>query len=251
VVDASAFRAQHVKQAKAKTSVFARSDRKAALQEAERHAEIDAAALAAQYEQERLTWQTALDGQWGALRANDPDTVLTTLVDAFEDNDASAAPMGIDGSEVTLVVVVPPVSTIPERQPTITAAGNLSLKKLTKSEIADFYKQLVCGHVLVTVKETFAVAPAVASARVVALRATPPDAYGKVHPEVVLAARFERSRLDGIHWAQADAAQVVNDASTERILIQKGATKELTPVDLAQEIAIAEVVSAVDFEGLT
>lgn len=250
VVDAAAFRAKHVKEAKAATSVFARADRRAALQEAERRAQIDAATLAAQYEQERSAWQTSLDEQWAALNANDPETVLTTLANAFEDNEASAAAVGVDGSEVTLVVVVPPVSSVPERQPTTTAAGNLSLKKLTKREIADLYKLLVYGHALVTVKETFAVAPALASTRVVALRATGPDAYGKVRPEVVLAARFERERLVGIHWSQADATQVMNDASSERIFIQKGSAQELAVIDLAKEPELAAVVKAVDFEDL-
>ena len=33
------------------------------------------------------------------------------------------------------------------------------MKRLTKREAADFHKLLVCGHVLVTVMEAFAVAP--------------------------------------------------------------------------------------------
>jgi hypothetical protein len=249
-VDASMFRGPYVKQAKASTSVFARLDRKAALAEAERQAQADASALAAKYAEEQAAWQTTLDQEWTALNANEPDEVLTTLADAFEDNEAAAAAVGVEGAEVTLVVLVPPVSAIPERQPTTTAAGNLSLKKLTKRETCDFYKLLVCGHALVTVKEAFAVAPGLTSARAVAVRATSPDAYGKVRPEVVLAARFERERLAGIQWSQANATQVVNDASTERIFIQKGATQELIPVDLSKEPQLAEVVGAVDFEEL-
>jgi hypothetical protein len=239
-----------VKEAKAATSVFARTDRKAALVEAERRAQIDASRLTAQYERERAEWQAALDSQWTALNANDPDTVLVVLADAFEDNEAAAAAVGVDGSEATLVVVVPPIGSIPDRRPTTTAAGNLSLKKLTKTETAAMYTELVCGHVLVTVKEAFAVAPALQSARVVALRATPRDAYGNVQPEAVLAARFERSRLTGIQWAHADASKVVNDASTEKLVVQKGATQELLPIDLAKEPQLADVIDAVDFEEL-
>jgi hypothetical protein len=249
-VDASAFRPSYVKQAKASTSVFARAERKAALAEAERRAQADASALAAKYAQEHAAWQATLDHEWAALNANDPDAVLTTLAEAFEDNEAAAAAVGVEGAEVTLVVLVPPVSAVPERQPTTTAAGNLSLKKLTKRETYDFYKLLVCGHALVTVKEAFAVAPGLESARVVALRASNPDAYGKVSPEVILAARFERTALAGILWSQANAAQVVNDASTERILIQKGAAQELIPIDLSKEPELAVVVNAIDFEEL-
>jgi hypothetical protein len=249
-IDLDALRAEHVKAAKAATSVFSRAARKAAVEEAERRALAEAAATAEHYERQRRAWQAALDQEWAELNANDPDTVLATLAGVFEDNEAAAAAVGIDGAEVTLIVVVPGVGAIPERKPTITDAGNLSLKKLTKRETADMYKLLVCGHVLVTVKEAFAVAPALASARVVAMRAAAPDAYGKVKPEVILAARFERSRLVGIQWAQADATQVVNDASTERILIQKGASQELTPVDLTHEPQLAAVVTAMDFGDL-
>jgi hypothetical protein len=239
-----------VKEAKSATSVFSRAARKAALEEAERRAQVDATALAEQYEQEHVSWQASLDKEWTALKANDPETVLATLAEAFEDNEAAAAAIGVEGAEATLIVVVPAPAEVPERRPTLTAAGNLSLKKLTKTESAAMYKELVCGHALVTVKEAFAVAPSLASARVVAMRATSPDAYGEVRSEVVLAARFERSGLNGIQWEKADATQVVNDASSERILIQKGATQELTPVDLTKESQLAEVVGVVDFDEL-
>lgn len=249
-IDLAAIRARHAREAKAATSVFSRAARKTALEEAERRAQSEATATAEKYEQQRTAWQAQLDAGWAALNANDPDTVLATLAQAFEDNEAAAAAVGIEGAEVTLIVVVPTVSAIPARRPTITEAGNLSLKKLAKRETADMYKLLVCGHVLVTVKEAFAVAPSLTSARVVAMRGAPPNAYGRVVPEVVLAARFARSRLMGVQWAQADATQVLNDTSSERILIQKGATQELTPVDLTKEPQLAEVVSAVDFEDL-
>lgn len=249
-VDIAPFRATHVREAKAATSVFDRTARKAALIEAERRAQIDVANLTAHYEQERTAWQESLDAQWASLKANDPDTVLVVLARAFEDNEAAAAAVGVNGAEVTLIVVVPAASTIPERRPATTTAGNLSLKKLTKTETAAVYTELVCGHVLVTVKEAFAVAPSLQVARVVALRAAPPDAYGKVRPEAVLAARFDRSRLAGIQWAHAEASQIVRDASSEMIMVPKGSIKELTPIDLAQEPDLAEVVCAVDFEEL-
>ena len=249
-VDVTAILAKHVKDAKAGTSVFSRTARRNALAEAAVRAQAEAAHFNALYAKERKEWQSRLDERWALLNRNDPDVVLLTLAEAFEDNDAAAAAVGVDGAEVTLVVVVPSASSIPDRKPATTAAGNLTLKKLTKSETADMYKHLVCGHVLVTLKEAFAVAPAITHARVIALRATGPDAYGKVKPEVMLAARFERISLHGIHWGTADAVQVVNDAATEKLLIQKGATKELVPIDLSAEPDLAGVVDAVDFDDL-
>lgn len=249
-IDRSVIRAKHVSAAKAATSVFQWAARKAALAEAERRAQVDAGAVTAYYATERAGWQSTLDKRWAALKTNAVDTVLVALADAFEDNEAAAAAVGVEGPEVTLVVVVPPVSAIPERRPTTTAAGNLSLKKLTKTETADMYKTLVCGHVLVTVKEAFAVAPGLTSARIVAVRGTPPDAYGEIKPEVVLAARFERARLIPIQWNKASAPQVVNEASSELILVQKGATRQVMPIDLAKEPELAGMLDTIEFEDL-
>jgi hypothetical protein len=194
--------------------VFDRKARKAALEQAQRAAAEGIAATRRAQVAERAAHQEQLNATWEALNANDPDTVLAALAAAFEDNEAAAAAIGVAGSEVRLVVVVPPMSSIPERRPTTTSAGNLSLKKYTKRETCDLYKLLVCGHAPVTLKEAFAVAPGLRSARVVALRPAPTDAYGKTKPEVLLAALFEKAALAGIRWAEANAVQVVNDVSS-------------------------------------
>lgn len=217
-VDVAGIRAAHIQVAKARTGFFARADRKAALAEAERRTTAEVAAQHQRFAEQQAEWQASLDAQWEDLSRNRPSAVLSALAEAFEDNEAAAAAVGVEAAEVSLVVLVPPVSAIPERRPTVTEAGNLSLKKLTKREAADLYKMLVCGHVLATVKETFAVAPALTAARVVAMRPSPADAYGTVRPEVLMTARFERPALHGIPWADVDATQVVNDATTEKVL---------------------------------
>ena len=150
-----------------------------------------------------------------------------------------------------MVILVPSTSAVPERRPTVTAAGNLSLKKLTKRESADFYKLLVCGYVLATVKEAFAVAPGLTHVRIVALRNPGTDAYGKARIEALLGARFARAALDGVQWASADAYVVVNDTSTERTARFAGPSKEFAALDLAAEPELAAVVAAVDLEELT
>ena len=249
-IDVLAIRAKHVQAAKARTSVFARSARKAALADAAQAADAEVAATQAALQADHAAYQTALDQHWAQLTAGQPDVVLGALAAAFEDNEAAAAAIGVQGAEVTLVVVVPPADALPDRQPTTTAAGNLSLKKMTKREQADLYKLLACGHALVTVKEAFAVVPFLRSARVVAVRATPPDAYGALRPEAVLAARFERVRLQGVQWESADAVRVMNDASSERIFLQRGATQELSPIDVGAEPDLAALLESVDFEDL-
>lgn len=203
------------------------------------------------HEQQRVNHQAELDAWWAGLNANNADIVLNALAAAFEDNEAAAAPVGIDNGEISVVVFVPSTDAIPERKPTTTAAGNLSLKKLTKSEIASFYKYLVYGHTLVTVKETLAVAPQATAVRIAAVRLSDTDSYGRRRPEVILAAKFERSRIAGVRWQHADSEQIVNDTNSILLLKQKGATKELHPLNLNEEPELASLLPAVDFSETT
>lgn len=106
-VDLAGIQAKHRREAKSATSPFSRK-RKSALEEAERRTRVEVDAVTAYYQQARTSWQATLDQRWATLTANDPDTVLAVLAEAFEDNEAAAAAVGVEGSEVTLVVVVPP-----------------------------------------------------------------------------------------------------------------------------------------------
>jgi hypothetical protein len=76
-----------------------------------------------------------------------------------------------------------------------TWSGNLSIAKMTKTQRNTFYLSLLCGHVLLTVREALAVAPGLQAVRVVVLRSAPPDAYGTRTSECLLAALFTRHRL--------------------------------------------------------
>lgn len=111
------------------------------------------------------------------MGADDRDAVLAALAEAFEDNEAPAAPVGIDGTELSLIVLVPGEDAVPERLPATTQAGNLTLRKFPKSERSALCLLLIAGHVLVTLHEAFAVAPGVNAARVIAVRRGGPDIY--------------------------------------------------------------------------
>ncbi|MFJ4221868.1 hypothetical protein [Curtobacterium luteum] len=68
-----------------------------------------------------------LDAEWAQLTANNPDTVMAALAIASEDNDAAAAPLGVAGDKATLVVIVPSLTGMPQKEPDITPmAGRLS-----------------------------------------------------------------------------------------------------------------------------
>jgi hypothetical protein len=248
--DAAAFLEKRRREAVQGISVFRRSERRAARALAADAARAELVALEETTARNQALAQVELDQAWARLLENDPEVVLQALSDAFEDNRAPAAPVGIDGPVVSVVTLVPDVSEVPEKRPDLTAAGNLTLKRLTKRDIADFYKVMVCGYVLATVKEVFAVAPSVGQVRIVALRLSPADAYGNKRVEAVLAAMFSRHRLDGVQWDVADAHTIVNDTSDELIAKQVGASKELGVIDVSSEPDLAALIDAVDIDEL-
>jgi hypothetical protein len=166
------------------------------------------------------------------------------LSQTFQTSGVNAAPLGVWDAEAQIALLAPDPAALPERHPTTTAAGNLSLKKFTKGEIADLYKQLV-GLVLATVKEGFAVAPGITDIRVVALRGTTADPYGKIHPEAILAAQIPRAALDGVQWTKADALTILNEISSELVTRTAGPSKAFAPLDLKKEPEIARLIHVV------
>jgi hypothetical protein len=175
---------------------------------------------------------------------------VACLAAAFEDNEAAAAPVGVDGDEASLVVLVPTVDEVPERYPTTTDAGNLSLRKMTKTLRSSFYATLVAGYVLVTVREALAGAPGVNAVRIVAMRDDGPNVYGKARVSVLLAAHFTRAALDNIRWADVTSLEVIDQASRDTLVNFRGAAREMMPLDLANEPDIRAVVTSVDLEEL-
>ena len=249
VADMAGIRQRHEREALQGLNLFQRSARASARQRAAEAANREIEAETARIRREHADLQRDLDEQWHLLLANDPDIVFTTLTEAFEDNEAPAAMAGVHDGEASVVVMVPDVDAVPERMPKLTEAGNLSLAKLTKSARNSFYVQLVCGHILVTVREALAAAPAITSVRVAVVRWTSPNAYGTRSIECLLAAVFTRHALHGIQWQSADAATIVQDASAE-LRIRQGATSELRPLDLSNEPGLAALLHAVDLEEL-
>jgi len=231
---------------------FERTRRAQARQQAAQWTEAEVQRQWATRLQQQAAWQQHLDQRWHQLCGNVPEVVLETLEEAFEDNEAPSAAVGVSADEVSLAVLVPGVDqVVPERMPATTQAGNLSLRKLPQRDRAAYYKLFVCGQVLVTVREALAVAPGLAAARVAVLRTDGVDAYGRPRVSCLLAATFDRSALRGVQWQAADAAAIVHDTSRELLLNPRPRTGELLPLDLAAEPALAQLVAAVDLAELT
>ncbi|MGY1741156.1 MULTISPECIES: DUF4236 domain-containing protein [unclassified Blastococcus] len=247
--DSEAIHARHRQAALAGIGVFARAQRTAAKEAAGRAAEQEIHALRQEGSRQQAEYQQALDAWWHALVTNQPETVIGALAEAFEDNEAAAAPVGVAGDEVSVIVVIPGEHIVPERMPGTTASGNLSLRKLSKGDRAGYYTRAVMGHVMVTIREALAVAPGIRSVRVVALRNAGADAYGRPRLGCLLAGRWQRSALDRVAWQSADAATVAQDTASDLVMNLRGG-KELQPLDLTKQPEIREVLAVVDVDEL-
>jgi hypothetical protein len=210
--------------------------------------EINAARFEAAAEHARV--QADLDRSWHQLCANDHDTVIATLAEAFEDNEAHAAAVGVVGDEVTVVAVVPNPGIVPDAMLERTPAGNIGRRKLTKTVRNSYYLDAVCGHVLAATREAFAVAPSINGVRIAAVRLGGPDVYGRTVVECLLAAHFTRTTLDGVAWDTTSASAIFTTLAGDPRLNVVGVAKECAPLDLSAEPELAAMLAAVDLDEL-
>ena len=247
--DQAAILRRRMNDALARVSIFRRSTRKAAKAAAVLATRMECDEIEAASQSQYLATQQEIDERWQRLITNDADVVLAVLNHAFQNSGIHAAPLAIWNAEAQLALLTPELAALPERHPTTTAAGNLSLKKFTKGEIADLYKQLVAGLVLATARQAFAMAPRVTDLRIVVLRSTPADAYGNVRPEAILAARIARAALNGVRWTEADALTILDEITSELVTRIAGPSKAFAPLDLKTEPDIARLIHVATSHG--
>jgi len=177
--------------------------------------------------------------RWTLLHENQPQVVLDLLGAAYEDHESPAAAVGVQDDEVQLVVLVPPLSLVPGQEP--------SLREMGQDETSAWYRELVAGHVLVSVREALLVAPAIQSARVVAVRDEGEDADGERRARPVLATRLTRSDLQGVPWEAAGAWEIVGQHSGELLVNSSTTTGAMRPLDLTEQPELARLVEVVEF----
>lgn len=249
-IDTAEVEQRHRKASLKGISIFARGRRRDALAQAAATAQSEVHARQLEGTRGRNAAQAQLDSEWAQLQANKPDAVIAALAAAFEDNDAAAAPLGVTGDEATLVVIVPTLAGMPQKKPDVTPTGRPTIKAVPKKEAAAWHATAVAGCILVTVKEAFAVAPGLQSVRIVAATTPERDAYGNRHPDVLIAARFERQRLHGVQWRTTESVRILNDVTSELQLKQVGVAKTLTPLPLDDEPELQALLNAIDYEEL-
>jgi hypothetical protein len=239
---------RYEREALAGIGIFQRTERAQARQRAAALTEAEVARQEAEAAEQQARVQEYLDRRWEQLCANVPEVVIETLEEAFEDNESPSAAVGVDRDEVSLVVLVPPLEdVVPQDWPVAAQPGGaVSLRRLSPQDRASYYALFVCAQLLVTVREAMAVAPSIASARVAVIRKDRIDAYGRPRVSCLLAAKFERSALDGVKWDSVDAATIVDDVATECINNLRGTERRL--VDLAAEPALRALIDAADLD---
>jgi hypothetical protein len=192
--------------------------------------QIDAEQLAVREgnEVERARAQQVSDEGWRRLCAGDPATVLRVLNRALSDNEQRSAAVAFERGEASVVIFTPPFGGTPENYATETPTGRATMKKLTKTERNDLYQRILLGHVLVTLKEVFSVAPPVRWVRTVVVDRT---ASGEL--VVLFAGVHERDSIMGRQ--QTETVESVLSNGTDVHFNLGGRTSELRPLDLEEE----------------
>ncbi len=178
------------------------------------------------------TRQERLDRVWERLMANDREVVLPTVEDALEQRKLPAVPLDLQGDYLTLGLVLDSVeSVVPERRPNSTPSGRRTLKKRTKTEVNQFYVAVLAALCVAAVRETTAVAPAVATVSTIACRAS------------------EGTALECVYVGEFDVASDVSGPSASTLFDRAalkldigGRTEELRALDLAGDPAVNRVV---------
>jgi hypothetical protein len=212
-------------------------------------ARLDEAVEAAQRVRahEAQALRLALDAEWERLQANDPETVLATLEDAFEDNEAPAAAVSCHEARVDVVMRWPGVEEIvSERKPATTPTGKPTVHKRNKTERATLYLQAMSSHALVTAKEAFATCPAIEEVAIAVVREARDPARGDDVLEPILLATLRREQLEGIRWQNTVSTAALLETATGRIGLRgKGANKTLFALDLGDAHDEREFISEV------
>ena len=213
------------------------AERRAAKKAAQERLDAEVTAEEVRRAEQTAETQRAWDGFWEQLQANDPDAVLPTLEQAFEDNEAPAAAVSCLEDRVNLVMRWSPIDdVVSERKAAVTPTGKPTIKKRTKKEREELYLEAMCSHALVTAKEAFAVAPRIDRVGVAVVRTQTDPSRGDEIVEPILLALVTRQDFDGIRWENVNATAALLGSAEGRVGFRgKAASKALYGLDLDED----------------
>jgi hypothetical protein len=199
---------------------FDREARRQARALARTDAEAEAMKLLDAGMRDRSRRQDESDRAWSRLADGHPEALADAVHAALAARGAAAAVtsdrVGQVRVELRTALDEPDV---PTHQPSVTAKGAPTLKKLTKTETAHHLRQLVAARVLLVAKEALAQSPAISDVDVVVCRGH--DALVRTH--------LTRTALAAAPWRLA-AWQVLEAADPVLEANIGGRTQELRPL---------------------
>ncbi len=172
-IDERRLHAEHRNEALKGIPVWRRAERKAGKEASRRAAEHQIAVEVEKAAAARDEEQAGLDEAWRRLCANDPETIIATLEEAFADNEAPAAAIDCQGDRVTVAMTFGLPEQIPDRKPDVTPTGKPTLKKRTKTDRNSLYRVNMASNIFATVRETFAVCPGIDEVELLVVRREP------------------------------------------------------------------------------
>lgn len=192
--------------------------------------------------------QAELDGVWQKLINNDPATVLGALEEAFEDNETPAVAVSCQASRVDVIMKWPSLEAIvPDTKPDLTPAGNPTVKKRPKKEQAEFYLAALASNALATVKEAFAVCPAIDEIGIAVIRETVDPSRGDPIIEPIFFGTATRSALEPVRWRSIEPIPALFRLDTGRVGLKgRGASLTLygmAPADEDEEEFLRAIAS--------
>ena len=240
-VDRVAIRKRFREEALRGVSLFAWSARRAAKREAREQAENAICEEELREAEARAEELVQLDFAWQSLITNDPQTVLAVLEEAFEDNQAPAAPVNCEGDEATVFMLYDSPDSVPDRKPALTPSGYPTLHRRNYTERNELYAAVLASRVLVTAKEAFAVAPGIN--RVVALVMRKEELPAPARPllSCLYCGRFERERFERIDWKSVDPLEEIS-RTPGALIERKWRTAEVAPLNLSDAPDLAAVL---------
>lgn len=216
--------ASHLERARAGVPWYDVRGRRLARAAAEGRSRADDHAASERHALECRNRQEELDSFWNRLTANDPATVLGFVQEAFEDNEDPAAIVGVEGDEAYVAVLAPAEEVVPDRVPGITPTGRPSIRKMPAKDRAVLHRQAVAGALVVTLMETFAIAPGLASVKVAALERGRGVSF-------IWSARVRRTALERCLATEETSLEVLECAADENDFRLTGGARRLGALD--------------------
>lgn len=209
--------------------------------------DAEVAARGMRAEAERARQQQAADAWWARLVANDPEVVAERLETALVGHAMPATVTAVEAGRASLAIAAePPEKLIGTREPTLTEAGNLSLRRMTKTRRHELYQAAISSAVLAVAAEAFAVAPGLAAVEVAVVE---PQHLGG--PGVILLADLPREAVlpDGADEPVASSLWEAAEAGRVTVVVDRGGRiGALRPLEPDEVPEVAMLLDVLDVE---